>query len=221
MNTQKGRIAVVDDDQEMRSLLQEFFTNQGYAVTVFPFASDAIKALCYNGTNNSDKSDGDIDVVISDIKMPQIDGMDLLSHIKKVRPELPIILITAFGSIETAIEAMRLGAFHYIVKPFKLAEISVVVERALEHRKLHRENIALRQEVKRTWSLGEVIGKSQIMRVIFDLVGRVSQATANVLVTGESGTGKEMIARAIHQNGPRATKPFVAINCTAIPETLL
>jgi two-component system response regulator HydG len=129
--------------------------------------------------------------------------------------------MTAFGSIETAIEAMRRGAFHYVVKPLKLAEMGVNVERAMDHRKLQRDNTALRQAVKKSWGMGTLIGKSAGMKSVFDLVGRVSQVTANVFITGESGTGKEMVARAIHESGPRAQKPFVAINCTAIPETLL
>jgi DNA-binding NtrC family response regulator len=116
---------------------------------------------------------------------------------------------------------MRRGAFHYVTKPFKLTEMGLTVERAIEHRKLQRDNTALRKEIKRGWSFGNVIGKSEGMREIFDLVARVSKATANVLITGESGTGKEMVARSIHESGPRSSKPFVAINCTAIPETLL
>jgi two-component system response regulator HydG len=180
--------------------------------------------LASGGALAADQSQGDIDLIISDIKMPQIDGLDFTTRLKTVRPEIPVILITAFGSIETAIEAMKRGAFHYVVKPFKLAEMSVNVERALEHRKLTRDNSALRHELKRGWSLGGtggIIGKSPGMKVVFDLVARVSQATANILITGESGTGKERVARAIHEGGPRASRPFVAINCTAIPEALL
>lgn len=217
----KGRIVIVDDDREMRSLLEDFYKSDGYAVFTFPVATEALQALSAGGRLGPDSEEGDIDVVISDIKMPQMDGLEFTAKMQSARPEVPIILITAFGSIETAIEAMRRGAFHYVVKPFKLAEMAVNVERALEHRKLQRDNTALRREVKRSWGMGDVIGKSSGMRAVFDLVTRVSQATANILVTGESGTGKEMVARAIHQSGPRANKPFVAINVTAIPETLL
>ena len=217
----RARIVIVDDDPEMRSLLEDFLHNEKY--TVYPFASpkEALKALSPGGTLAMDQVEGDIDVLISDIKMPEMDGLELTTQLRSLRPEIPIILMTAFGSIETAIEAMRRGAFHYIVKPFKLAEMGINLERALENRKLQRDNSALRSEIKKTWSLGSVIGKSPGMKAVFDLVYRVSQATANVLIIGESGTGKEMVARAIHQNGPRANKPFVAINCTAIPETLL
>ncbi len=210
----QGKIFIVDDNEEMRSLLKDFLTNQEFEVECFPLASEALKKL-----SQSDCSD--VDVIISDIKMPHMDGLDFTAELVKLHPEIPVILITAFGSIETAIEAMRRGAYHYIVKPFKLAEMSVNLERALEHRKLQRENGVLRQEIKKSWMLGGIIGKSASMRAVFDLVTRVSQATANVLIMGESGTGKEMVAKAIHQTGPRAQKPFVAINCTAIPETLL
>lgn len=221
MKESKGRIVVVDDEQEMRSLLEDFFHGEGFEVQTFPLATTALEALAPGGTHASDQSAGDIDVIITDIKMPQMDGLEFTTQLQKLRPEIPVLVATAFGSIETAIEAMRRGAFHYIVKPFKLTEMGVNVERALEHRKLQRDNTALRKEVKRSWSLGNVIGKSEGMKEIFDLVGKVSKATANILITGESGTGKEMVARAIHQSGPRSSKPFVAINCTAIPETLL
>jgi DNA-binding NtrC family response regulator len=221
MSHQRGKIVIVDDEQEMRSLLSDFLQGEGYETTCFPVATDALESLSPGGQLGADQAAGDIDVIISDIKMPQMDGLEFTSRLQQLRPEIPVILVTAFGSIETAIEAMRRGAFHYVVKPFKLAEMGVQVNRAVEHRKLQRDNTALRQEVRKSFSMGNVIGKSPSMKAIFDLVSRVSQATANVLITGESGSGKEMVARAIHQNGPRASKPFVAINCTAIPETLL
>ena len=221
MKEAKARIVIVDDDQEMRSLLKDFLSAEGYETHEFPVATDALEALSPGGKLGADQPDGDIDLIISDIKMPQMDGLEFTSRLQSLRPEIPVILITAFGSIETAIEAMRRGAFHYVVKPFKLVEMGVQVARAVEHRKLQRDNTALRQEVKRTFSMGRVIGKSTAMKAIFDLVARVSGATANVLITGESGSGKEMVARAIHESGPRASKQFVAINCTAIPETLL
>lgn len=221
MSASKGNVIIVDDDKEVRSLLEDFLSGQGYSLYTFSSALDALKALSPGGKLSPEQEAGDIDVIISDIKMPVMDGLIFTSEIQKVRPEIPMILITAFGSIETAIEAMKRGAFNYVIKPFKLAEMSLSVERALEHRKLQLDNTALRQEVKRTWSMGGIVGKSQEMKAVYDLVNRVSQATANVLITGESGTGKEMVARAIHESGPRSKKPFIAINCTAIPETLL
>lgn len=221
MTGHKGRILIIDDDNEMRSLLEDFLTNQGHEVISFGLATQALQALDPSGRLASNQPEGNIDLIISDIKMPQIDGLEFTTRVKKLRPEIPVILITAFGSIETAIEAMRRGAFHYVVKPFKLTEMGVNIDRALEFRGLQRENQVLRNEVKRSHSKGQVIGKSSRMKAVFDLVARVSQATANILITGESGTGKEIVAQLIHQSGPRAHQPFVAINCTAIPETLL
>jgi two-component system response regulator HydG len=213
----KARIAIIDDDREMRSLLEDFFSSQGFQVRVF---NQATEALAYFR-----KGVVDVDVIISDIKMPLVDGLEFTAEMQKISPETPILLITAFGSIETAVEAIRKGAFHYVIKPFKLAEIAVHVDRALDHMQLRRDNSVLRQSLNRSWTMGEgsgqFLGKSAAMRQVFDLVERVSKVSANVLVTGESGTGKERVARAIHELGPRAQKPFVAINCTAIPETLL
>lgn len=213
----KGHIAVIDDDQEMRALLQDFLQSEGYQVSTFPLATAALAAL----KGGFEEKSGYIDMIITDLNMAQMDGMDFLRWSSRERPDVPVVLITAFGSIDTAIEAMRNGAYNYIVKPFKLAEVSATVERAMDKRRITSENKILRQEVKQKWQLSNVIGKSQPMRAIFDLVGRVANSTANVLVTGESGSGKEVIARAIHEAGPRSQKPFVAINCTAIPESLL
>lgn len=220
----KGRVIIVDDDQEMRSLIEDFLRNSRYEVWSYSLATDALSVLSTGGNLALGRVNGDVDLVISDIKMPEMDGLEFASRLQSLRPEIPVIMITAFGSIETAIEAMRRGAFHYVVKPFKLAEMSVNVERALEFRKLQVDNAVLRAEVKKSWSFdstGHVVGKSPGMKAVFDLVARVSQVGSNILITGENGTGKEMVARAIHESGPRAKKPFVAINCTAIPETLL
>lgn len=212
MRETKGRVLAVDDDQEMRTLLQDFLGREGYAVTCFSSAVEALEAV---------RADNDFDVIISDIKMAQMDGMQFLKALRVERTETPVILVTGFGSIDTAIEAMRNGAFHYLVKPFKLTEMSVTVEHAMEKRILALDNIALRDAVRKTHSLADMLGKSPAMKALFDLVTRVAPSTANVLIQGESGTGKEMVARAIHSQGPRADKPFIAINCTAIPETLL
>ncbi|MEK7690194.1 MAG: sigma-54 dependent transcriptional regulator [Bdellovibrionota bacterium] len=217
----KAKVVVVDDDREMRSLLEDYLVGENYSVHSFSSAVDAIAALSPGGALAATNSEGDVDVIISDIKMPGMDGLDFTSKLKNLRPEVPVILITAFGSIETAIDAMQRGAFRYVVKPFKLAEMAVNLQRALDYRLLQRDNSVLRAAVKKNWSMGELLGKSASMKSVFDLVNRVATATANVLITGESGTGKEMVARAIHQSGPRANKPFVAINCTAIPENLL
>ncbi len=221
MNQTKGNIAIIDDDHEMRQLVSEYLRSRGYETHSFASAKETLHALESDGILASGTPHGDLDAVISDIRMPEMDGIEFAKELKKIRPEIPVVLITAFGSVETAIEAMRNGAFHYIIKPFKLTDLEVNLERALEFRKLQKDNTALRHELKKTWSYSNVIGKSEGMRSIFDLVSRISGATSNVLITGESGTGKEMVAKAIHESGPRAGKPFVAINCTAIPENLL
>ena len=212
----KGHILVVDDDQEMRTLLQRHLQSEGYRVSLYEFAAEALAAF-----SDQEHLREDVDMVITDLRMTQMDGMEFLRRMRAQWPEIPVILITAFGSIDTAIEAMRAGAYHYVVKPLKLREISVLIERGLDRRRIARENKVLRQEVRQSWKLDNILGKSPPMRAIFELVHRVANSTANVLITGESGTGKEMVARAIHGSGPRAGKPFVAINCTAIPEGLL
>ena len=214
MRGYKGRILAVDDDLHIRTLLQDFLGKEGYAVTCKSSAVEALKVL-------REHTDEPFDLVISDLKMAQVDGMQLLATVKAEMPELPVILITGNASIDTAIEATRRGAFHYIVKPFKLNEVSIHVERALEKRSLSLDLQTLRKELKQGWGLSNIIGKSAGMRSVFDLVERVAPSTANVLIQGESGTGKEVVARAIHSLGPRAQSPFIAINCTAIPEALL
>lgn len=217
----KGRIVIVDDDLGMCSMLKAILEKEGFKVKPFSTAVEALEALSLDGSLGPEKHDGDIDTVISDINMPHMNGLEFTQRLRSVRPEIPIILLSASGNLDTAIQAIKEGAFHYIIKPFKIAEMIVNLHRALEYRKLQKDNTALRKEIRSTWRMGEVIGKSPKMKEIFDLVARVSRATANVLITGESGTGKEMIARSIHQMGPRAHLPFIAINCTAIPETLL
>lgn len=218
MTGNKGRILAVDDDAHIRMLLESFLTKEGYSVTCLASAVDALNLLREVSLQNPAQA---FDLVISDIGMAQMDGMQFLTTLKEEMPELPVILITGNTSIDTAIDATRRGAFHYLVKPFKLSEVSLHVERALEKRSLSLDLQLLRKELKQGWALKDIIGKSAGMRAVFDLVERVAPSTANVLVQGESGTGKEVIARAIHSLGPRAKNPFIAINCTAIPEALL
>lgn len=216
-----GNIAIIDDDHEMTRLISDYLRSKGYSPHEFTDPEQAIRELSDTGTLAAQSPGGEIDAIISDIRMPGIDGISLTEKLKELRPEIPVILITAYGSVETAVEAMHKGAFHYLIKPFKLTELEIHLARAVEFRNLKKDNSALRAEVKKTWSFGNVIGKSDGMKSIYDLVSRISGANSNVLITGESGTGKEMIAKAIHESGPRAAKPFVAINCTAIPENLL
>lgn len=209
----KKQVVVVDDDKEMCALLKDFFGREGYEVHEFTHAPSAFAAIS--------SGDAKPDLVITDLNMPELNGLELTKKLKAVNTDLPILLITAFGTIETAVEAMKAGASDYVIKPFKLNEIALKVERAFHLRDLKSQNQVLRDEVRRSQSFSGIIGKSASMVEVFDLIKRVSNATANVLISGESGTGKEQVARAIHQNGPRARGPFIAINCTAIPETLM
>jgi DNA-binding NtrC family response regulator len=164
---------------------------------------------------------GGIDVVVTDLRMPDLDGFDLLRDIKATEASPHVIMITAFGSIDTAIKAVKLGAYDYITKPFEIEALSLALEKAIAERGLRKELQRLRKELQRPYRMGNVVGKSPAMQEVFGLVQRLSGSAASVLITGESGTGKELIARAIHFNSPRAAKPFVAVNLAAIPETLI
>jgi two-component system, NtrC family, response regulator HydG len=219
----KHHVLIIDDDAEMRSMVADFLRREGYEVTQASLASEAFQKITSGEIPTDSKPDNGtpLDLVITDLNMPGMSGIQFTERFKELAPNIPVILITAFGSIETAIEAIRKGAFDYTTKPFKLAEMSVTVARGLRFRDLHVENKRLQTEVDRTHSFAKIIGKSPGMREVFDLIKRVAPANANVLISGESGTGKERVARAIHEEGPRRSKHFVAINCTAIPESLL
>lgn len=212
----KGHLGLVDDDAQMRSMVEDFLKAEGYQVTSFDAPEKLLEYL-----QTAEASTPVFETLISDIQMPNMSGIELTSKVKELRPELPVILITAFGSIESAVEAIRRGAFDYITKPFKLSEMQLRVERACSVYRLTAENEALKTELRTRNMKGKLIGKSRAMAQVFQLVEKVASVTANVLITGESGTGKEVVARAIHDLGPRAGKPFVAVNVTAIPDTLL
>lgn len=204
-------ILVVDDEQSMREFLVILLQREGYAVEDCENASCALNLLQKNN----------YDLVISDVNMPNLNGMALLEMIKKVSPETAVLMITAYTTAEQAVEAMKLGAYDYLAKPFKVEEIKVVVKNALEKRSLKQENVRLKRVVDERYSFSGIIGKSRKMQVVFSVIEKVAASVANVFISGESGTGKELVAKAIHYNGPRRDKPFVAINCGAIPETLM
>jgi two-component system response regulator PilR (NtrC family) len=205
----KSRVLVVDDERSMQEFLEIFFRSEGYDVVT---AGDVESARLH-------LEGDDFDVVISDIQMPDGSGLDLLDAVHELSPESVVIMITAFASTETAIAAMRQGAYDYVTKPFKVDEIRMVVEKALEKKLLASENRRLRSELRsRSRSM---IGTSAAMQRVFDLIAQVADTKATVLITGESGTGKEMVARAIHEGGDRRERPFVVVNCAAIPENLL
>ena len=211
MTTQKHALLIVDDDAAMRQMLASLFREQGYPVQEAASAEEALEQARSH----------DFDLVLSDIKMPGKTGIEMVGELRRVRPSTPVVLMTAFGSIDSAVDAMRAGAFDYITKPFEPEAVLLAVERALEVRVLEEENRRLRQAVDRTGSLGDLIGESPAMREIFALIKKVARGRSSVLITGESGTGKEVVARTLHYHGARADKAFVPINCTAIPEGLL
>lgn len=205
------RILVVDDEQSMREFLAILLEREGYSVDQAENADVALKLL---------ESDT-FDLVISDVSMPGLNGMALLERIKTATPETAVLMITAYTTAEQAVEAMKLGAYDYIAKPFKVEEVKVLVKNALEKSSLQKENRRLKHEVQERYSFGGLVGKSKKMREVYDLIEKVANSMANVLVLGESGTGKELAAKAVHYNSPRHDKPFVAVNCGAIPETLM
>jgi two-component system response regulator HydG len=204
-------ILVVDDDTAMREMLVSLFRDRGYRVQQACSATEALEKT----------GDEPFDVILSDIRMPGKSGIEMVGELRELRPDTPVVLMTAFGSIDSAVESMRAGAFDYITKPFEPEAVLLTVERALEHRALEEENRRLRRALDQTSSFGDLIGESPAMREIFALIRKVANSSSSVLITGESGTGKEVIARTLHYSGSRAEKPFVPINCTAIPEGLL
>jgi DNA-binding NtrC family response regulator len=211
MAVQGHQLLVVDDDAAMRQLLASLFRQQGHPVQEAASADDALERV----------RECEFDAVLSDIKMPGKSGIELVGELRRLRPDTPVVLMTAFGSIDSAVEAMRAGAFDYITKPFEPEAVLLTVERALEQRALEEENRRLRRAVEKTAQLGELIGESPAMRDIVALIRKVAHTSSSVLITGESGTGKEIVARTLHYHGSRADKAFVPINCTAIPEGLL
>ncbi len=207
----KSRILVVDDEESIREFLEIMLKKEGYEVTVAEDGQKAIDTL----TKKS------FDMVISDMQMPYVTGIELLKHVKESYPDIVFMMITAFGTTETAVDAMKMGAYDYVTKPFKIDEVRLNILNALRSKNLETEVRVLKKELVKEYSFQNMVGNSAPMHAIFDLVKRVSQSPTNVMITGESGTGKEVVAKAIHYNGPLKDKPFVTINCGAIPENLM
>jgi len=207
----KDKILVADDEQSMREFLDIMLKKEGYKVS-----------LASNGEEVAKLVENDLfDLVLLDIRMPKLDGISALRKIKANAPETIVIMITAYASADTAIKAMKEGAYDYITKPFKVEEIKLIIKNALEKKNLQKENVLLKQVVRDRFHFGNIIGQSPKMVVLYDLLEKVSPTKTNILVTGESGTGKELVAKAIHYNSPRKEKPFVTLNCGAIPESLI
>lgn len=207
----KPRILVVDDEDSIREFLDIMLRREQYEVTQAEDGEKAIELL----------KKKTFDMVISDLQMPNVTGLELLKYVRENYPDTLFMMITAFGTTEIAVEAMKLGAYDYLTKPFKLDEVRINVQNALKSKFFERENKQLKKELVIEYSFQNMVGNSDAMHRVFDLVKRVSQAPTNVLITGESGTGKEVVAKAIHFNGPMKEKPFVTINCGAIPENLM
>ncbi len=209
--TELRTILVVDDDAAMCEMVISMLEEAGFAATSTASAEAAIDKL---------RSE-DFGAVLSDVRMPSKDGMELLGEVRELRPDTPVILMTAFGSIDTAVEAMAAGAFHYITKPFKRKEVTLSLERALQHRAVAEENRRLRLALGHSTRLENLIGESPATREILAVVSKVASSRSTVLLTGESGTGRESIARAIHFSGTRAEHTFLPFHCTAVPEEKL
>lgn len=206
-----GSVLLVDDDRDVREVLRDTLSFAGFTVDT---AQDGVEAMGkIRGTR--------FDLVLTDLMMPRMDGVELLKQVKQSQPDINVIIMTGYGSIETAVEAMKHGAEDFITKPANTGELLVRISRSLKVKALKEENVLLRQQVKQKHSFCDIIGKSEKMQAVYRLIEKVSQSKSTVTIYGSSGTGKELVARAIHFNSPRRKKPFLAFNCSAIPDTLI
>jgi two-component system response regulator PilR (NtrC family) len=207
----KGIIHVIDDEPVIHDVLGQLLTSEGYEVEMSSSGEEALEKF----------SPQSCDVILLDILMPGLDGIEVLRRIKKIDPVAAVIMITAYGSVESAIAAMKIGALDYIQKPFKHDDLLLTIERAVERRRLQEENLRLKDELRQRFSFSHILGKSQAMKVVFDLVRAAAPTRSTILLEGESGTGKELVARAIHVNSNRADGPFVIVNSGSLPPDLL
>ena len=205
------RILIVDDEEVLRDVLDAVLRREGFDIVTAASGEEALSVLDAE----------DVDLVILDVMLPGISGIDTMRAIRISNPTLPVIIITAFSSIDGAIDAMKQGAFHYIPKPFKNEEVVLTVNKALEQRRLSNENERLKAELSEKYAYSNIIGKSEIMRKVFDLIRQAAPSRSNILVQGESGTGKELVAKAIHHASPRARNAFVTVNSGSLPPELL
>ena len=207
----KDRILIVEDDKIMRVTLTEYLINSGYAVHAFEKGIDGIAAC----------NEDEFSLVITDVRLPDMDGFNLLKALKKKAGNIPVIVMTAFGTIKDAVEAIKIGAFDYITKPFSLDEFTLIVKRALEVKALREENLRLKRDLSVCFGYQNIIGESAVMTGLFQLIEKVAETESNILISGESGTGKEMVASSIHYRSKRKNGPFIKVNCGAFPENLV
>ena len=208
---EKARILVVDDEESHRIMLRAVLQEEGYEVAEAADGPEAIRAV----------EQEPFDLILLDIRMTTMDGIEALSEIRKISPYAPVLMMTAYASVKTAVEALKAGAFEYLTKPLDIEELKILIEKALEYYHLREENLALEERLGDRFDFSRIIGKSRKMKEIFDLLAQVAPTDATVLILGESGTGKEVVANAIHHNSPRANQPFIKVACAALPETLL
>jgi two-component system, NtrC family, response regulator HydG len=208
---EKPKILVVDDERSHRMMLRAVLKEDGYAVTEAADGTDAVKAVEMEA----------FDLILMDIRMTAMDGIEALTEIRKISPLVPVLIMTAYASVKTAVEALKAGAFDYLTKPLDIEELKILIEKGLENYHLRTENLVLKERVGDRFDFSRIIGRSPKMKTLLDTLAMVAPSDATVLIMGESGTGKEVAANAIHHNSPRSGQPFVKVSCAALPEALL
>lgn len=208
---EKPRILVVDDEESIRMMLRAVLEEEGYEIIEAADGPEAVKAVEQNR----------LDLILLDIRMTTMDGIETLTEIRKISPFVPVLMMTAYATVKTAVEALKAGAFEYLAKPLDIEELKILVQKALEYYRLREENLTLKERLGSRFDFSRIIGEGRKMKELFDFLAQVAPSEATVLILGESGTGKELVANAIHHNSPRTQQPFVKVACAALPETLL
>ncbi len=206
-----GKILVVDDENIQRDIVKDILEDEGYDVVTSGSGPEALEQIRRSA----------VDVVLSDLRMPGMDGVELLEHVKAFDSDIIVVVITAFGSVESAVEAMRKGAYHYLTKPLDKEQLTLIVQRAIQAKRLSDENRSLRQELQERYAFHNIIGNSRKMQELFRMIEKVAPSESTVIIYGESGTGKELVALSLHGHSKRKEQKFLAVNCAAIPDTLL
>ncbi|MCG6536488.1 MAG: response regulator, partial [Syntrophales bacterium LBB04] len=203
----KAKILVVDDEQGIRTMLRAVLTKAGYDVTEADDGTSAVKAV----ENHA------FDLILMDIRMNDMDGIEAMREMKKISPLIPVIMMTAHASVKTAVDALKSGAYDYLTKPLDVDELKILVEKGLDYYRLQEENLSLKERLSERYGFSRIIGRSEPMRELLETLAHVAPSDATVLIYGETGTGKELIANAIHENSPRAQRPFIKVSCAALP----